>query len=178
MNRELFEILRQSEYENMAPEDILAHFEEEVVLKTDSTRYSYQGISLKFGVEGGGSGNTYNFFYSATSSQPPSPSEDISMYEGETSPITVYVLDEQMNGVPLEPFENLVMVIQRGQTVIQRVEHGSLGISENSFTFTPNNELAKKGIDNTSYVWSLRDRNNGDKVIIDGKINIIKTATE
>lgn len=106
----------------------------------------------------------------------------ITAYEGETSAITVYAIsDVDGNAVDLTTYSALEVVIEsRSGTVLQTIAHGSLGLTDaGNLTFTPSATVTGTvTVSKDAHFWSLRDTTNGDYVVAQGRMNIVRVATD
>ena len=103
---------------------------------------------------------------------------DVVAYIGEVSDITVYaVTDVDGNAVNLST-KTLRIYIQElfGGDVIQTIEDAAITVSggnNNDFTFTPSSDVTetRRKLD-----WSLRDVNDGEKVLAHGTLDVQNAA--
>lgn len=103
---------------------------------------------------------------------------DVVAYIGEVSDITVYaVTDVDGNAVNLST-KTLRIYIQElfGGDVIQTIEDAAITVSggnNNDFTFTPSSDVTetRRKLD-----WSLRDVNDGEKVLARGTLDVQNAA--
>lgn len=130
----------------------------------------------------GGGGNSYYFNNPIQSSQISRNTGNlITAYEGETSPITISdIEDVYENPIDLSEFTLLLVITEKNGKVLQEIESVDItvtGDDNNNVTFTNNAEVTKKGRASANLLWSLRDADNGNKVLVEGELSILKTAT-